>query len=112
MEGVPRISATEAHARVKAGKALLVCAYEGEARFAQFHLEGAIPFQKFKENFPTLAMDQEVIFYCNCGGERSASAQAANYLTQGYPYMEALTGGVNAWIAAGLPMVSPPPAQE
>ncbi len=65
MEGIPKVSASEAHKKVQAGQALLVCAYESDARFAKFHLEGAIPFSEFKKLFPKLKMDQEVIFYCN-----------------------------------------------
>jgi len=65
MEGIARISATEAHKKVRAGQAILVCAYESDARFAKFHLEGAIPFSEFKELFPKLKVEQEVIFYCN-----------------------------------------------
>jgi len=65
MEGITRIPAKEAHEKVQAGKALLVCAYESDARFAKFHLAGAIPFSEFKELFPKLGVEQEVIFYCN-----------------------------------------------
>ena len=65
MQGIPRVSASEAREKVQAGKALLVCAYESDARFAKFHLEGAIPFSEFKALFPKLDMMQEVIFYCN-----------------------------------------------
>lgn len=65
MEGIARVSARETHEKVQAGKAILVCAYESDARFAKFHLEGAMPFSEFKELFPKLDMEQEVIFYCN-----------------------------------------------
>jgi len=65
MEGIPKVSASEAHQKVKDGQALLVCAYESDARFAKFHLEGAIPFSEFKKLFPKMGMEQEVIFYCN-----------------------------------------------
>jgi hypothetical protein len=65
MEGIARVSAREAHQKVQAGQALMVCAYESDARFAKFQLAGAIPFSKFKELFPGLGVEQEVIFYCN-----------------------------------------------
>ena len=65
MEGIPRVSASETRQKVEAGQALLVCAYESDARFAKFHLEGAIPFSEFKKLFPQLGMEKEVIFYCN-----------------------------------------------
>jgi len=64
MAEVVRITPQEAHARVSAGQALLVCAYEDPARFAELHLEGAISIQEFRVRRRTLSRDQEIIFYC------------------------------------------------
>jgi len=61
---VERISPQEAHARVVAGQALLVCAYDDPARFAEIHLEGAISVQEFRARRAALPRDQEIIFYC------------------------------------------------
>jgi len=65
MEGVIRVSPREAYEKVKAGQALLVCAYESDGRFEKYHLEGALSFNEFKARFSGLPYDQEVIFYCN-----------------------------------------------
>lgn len=65
MEGIVRVSPREAYEKVKAGQALLVCAYESDARFEKFHLAGAISFSDFKTRFNSLPVMQEVIFYCN-----------------------------------------------
>jgi len=64
MAMVARITPQEAHARVSAGQALLVCAYEDPARFAELRLEGAISIQEFRSRRATLPRDQEIIFYC------------------------------------------------
>lgn len=64
MAKVARITPQEAHARVVAGQALLVCAYEDPARFATIHLEGAISIQEFRARRASLPRDQEIIFYC------------------------------------------------
>jgi len=64
MAEVARIAPQEAHARVSAGQALLVCAYEDPARFAELRLEGAISIQEFRARRRTLPRDQEIIFYC------------------------------------------------
>ena len=64
MAKVARITPQEAHARVSAGQALLVCAYEDPARFAELRLEGAISIQEFRSRRATLPRDQEIIFYC------------------------------------------------
>ena len=58
-----RISPTEVREKLKAGKALLVCAYEDEAKFKMLQLQGAISLNEFRTKLPSLAKDQEIIFY-------------------------------------------------
>jgi len=58
-----RITPEEVYQKLKAGKVLLVCAYEDEAKFEKVHLEGAISFNEFKKKLPSLAKDQEIVFY-------------------------------------------------
>jgi hypothetical protein len=48
---------------LKAGKVLLVCAYEDDAKFRRMQLEGAISFDEFKFKLPSLPKDQEIVFY-------------------------------------------------
>ena len=59
-----RITPEEAYQKLKAGKTLLVCAYEDEERFKKLQLEGAISFNAFKSKLPALSKDQEIVFYC------------------------------------------------
>ena len=58
-----RISPEEARERIAAGKAMLVCAYTDDAKFAQYQLEGAISLSTFKTKVESLAKEQELIFY-------------------------------------------------
>ena len=58
-----RISSEEVYQKLKGGKMLLVCAYEDEAKFKKMQLEGAISFNEFKKKLPSLAKDQEIVFY-------------------------------------------------
>jgi len=58
-----RIGPEEARQKVAAGRALLICAYPDDAKFARYHLEGAISFSSFKSKVGTLPKDQELIFY-------------------------------------------------
>ena len=60
----PRISPAEAYQKVKAGTALLVCAYPNDETFRKMQLEGAISFKEFESRLPGLKKDQEIIFYC------------------------------------------------
>ncbi len=58
-----RIAPEEAYQKPKAGKTLLVCAYEDESKFNIMRLQGAISFNEFKSKLPGLAKDQEIVFY-------------------------------------------------
>jgi len=63
MSEVIRISQQEARQKVLAGEALLVCAYADDAKFAQYHLDGAIPLSSLQNRIGELSTDQEIIFY-------------------------------------------------
>ncbi len=58
-----RVTPEEAYNKLKSGNALLVCAYEDETRFKSMRLEGAISLSEFKSKLPSLAKDQEIVFY-------------------------------------------------
>ena len=59
-----RITPEETYQKLRAGKALLVCAYDNEERFRNLQLEGAISFSELRAKLPALAKDQEIVFYC------------------------------------------------
>ncbi len=58
-----RVSPAEAYQKVKAGSALLVCAYPDDATFRKMQLEGAISYKEFESRLPGLSKDREIIFY-------------------------------------------------
>jgi hypothetical protein len=58
-----RIPPAEAYQKVKAGTAILVCAYPEDETFRKMQLEGAISFKDFESRLPSLKKDQEIIFY-------------------------------------------------
>jgi hypothetical protein len=64
MADVPRISAEEAHRKVTAGDAVLVCAYADEAKCTRMALDGAIPLAELEPLAGRLPKDRELIFYC------------------------------------------------
>ena len=63
MADIERISAQQAHTTTKSNQALLVCAYEDEAKCRMFNLEGSISFTKFQPRAASLPKTQEIIFY-------------------------------------------------
>ena len=64
MAEVIRITPEETFQKLRAGKALLVCAYDSDEQFKSLQLDGAISFSEFRTKFPSLPKDQEIVFYC------------------------------------------------
>ena len=63
MADIERISAQPAHTKTASNQALLVCAYEDEAKCQMVNLEGSISFTSFKSRANSLPKSQEIIFY-------------------------------------------------
>jgi hypothetical protein len=63
MADIQRLDAQEARTKVKSNQALLVCAYEDEAKCRRFNLDGSISFASFKSRVNSLPKSQETIFY-------------------------------------------------
>jgi len=64
MADIERISVEQAHQKVNAKQALLVCAYEDEAKCRMVNLEGSISLTSFQSRVASLPKTQEIIFYC------------------------------------------------
>ena len=63
MADIERISVEQAHTKVTSNQALLVCAYDDEAKCRMLNLEGSISFASFKSRVESLPKSQEIIFY-------------------------------------------------
>jgi hypothetical protein len=61
---IERISVEEAHRKVKENQALLVCAYEDEAKCRMVNLDGSISLVSFQSKAASLPKTQEIIFFC------------------------------------------------
>ena len=64
MAEIQRIDPEEARQHVRSGQALLVCAYEDEAKCGSMRLEGAITTGELKGRLGSLPKSQEIITYC------------------------------------------------
>jgi rhodanese-related sulfurtransferase len=51
-------------------------------------------------------MEAEVIVYCACPNEASAALVAKQLMQRGYKRVRPLTGGIDAWVAAGYAIES------
>ena len=63
MADIERINAQQAHPKAKSNQALLVCAYEDDAKCRMLNLEGSISLTSFKSRVGSLPKSQEIIFY-------------------------------------------------
>ena len=61
MADIERISVEKAHQRTN--QALLVCAYEDEAKYRRVNLQGSISLASFQSRAASLPKTQEIIFY-------------------------------------------------
>ena len=64
MADIERISVEEAHRKVAANQALLVCAYDDEARCRKLNLDGSISLTSFQSKVASLPKSHEIIFFC------------------------------------------------
>jgi hypothetical protein len=64
MPDIERISVDEAHRKVQANQALLVCAYEDEAKCRMLNLDGSISLTSFQTKAASLPKNEEIIFFC------------------------------------------------
>ena len=63
MADIERISAQQTHTKAKSHQALLVCAYEDEAKCRMLNLEGSISLASVESRVNSLPKSQEIIFY-------------------------------------------------
>lgn len=59
-----RVTPAEVYPKVKAGKAVFVCAYDDDAKYQAMRLEGSISLRDFNTRLAQYSKDQEIVFYC------------------------------------------------
>jgi membrane protein DedA with SNARE-associated domain/rhodanese-related sulfurtransferase len=103
-----RISVDELHRLMDVGATpLVVDVRSAIARTMEpRHIPGAIhlPLHGFEEHVRELPRDREIILYCSCPNEASAAQVAKLLIDAGFVRVRPLLGGLDAWIAAGLPV--------
>ena len=98
------VSVSEAAELFSAGSFLLDVREPSEWEAA--HIDGAvlIPLAELSTRMSEIPKDKTVLIICRSGNR---SAQARDQLrAAGYPQTTSIDGGMNAWIEAGLPVVT------
>jgi membrane protein DedA with SNARE-associated domain/rhodanese-related sulfurtransferase len=78
-----------------------------DVRSSASQQEGRIPGARtvFSKDIGTFeldaAVDTEIIVYCACPNEASAAVVAKQLMARGYHKVRPLSGGIDAWVAAG-----------
>ena len=111
-ERVPNVGVTEAHRLWQRGSATVVDA-RSSSDYAQGHLAGSLnlPYWEFPTAYPHVAAQlpkgSPILIYCygsHCG---LSMRLAKRLLSEGYPRLIVMRGGIAAWEAAGLPIARP-----
>lgn len=98
------ISVSEAASRFKDGAFLLDVRQPEE--WAQAHIDGAvlIPLGELQSRLSEIPTDRDVLIICRSGNR---SSQARDILrAAGFERTTSIVGGMNGWIADGLPVVT------
>jgi membrane protein DedA with SNARE-associated domain/rhodanese-related sulfurtransferase len=104
-----RVSVDELHAMLKGEPPPLVI----DVRSHGSREGGAIPGSRWieprapDEQLRSLPITEEVVIYCACPNEASAATVAERLLRAGFRRVRPLQGGIDAWIASGLPLELP-----
>ncbi|MBA4501243.1 rhodanese-like domain-containing protein [Marinobacterium marinum] len=75
------------------------------------HIAGAINIPrgllefKFSNDEALTARDLNIVLYCKNSGRAALSAQTLD--SMGYLHVQSITGGIEAWLAADKPVVTP-----
>lgn len=89
--------------RIRTGAAVLVDVREAD-EFARRHIDGALsrPLSQWEEAHLSVAPGQDVVFTCRSGARTQGACDRLASRVEGTAYV--LSGGVDAWERAGLPV--------
>ncbi|SFC33382.1 membrane protein DedA, SNARE-associated domain [Polaromonas sp. OV174] len=103
-----RISVDELHQLLQQGAAPAIIDVRTPFAQDEGRIPGAVTMSVEDPAPPAfeMAADSEVIVYCACPNEASAARVAQRLMKLGYKNVRPLTGGIDAWVAAGYPLES------
>lgn len=98
------LAAADVAARLKAGQAVLVDIREPD-EFARAHVKGALqrPLSTFEAAHLRIEPGRDVVFTCRTGMRTGGACDRLASAVEGQAFV--LDGGLDAWRAAGLPVV-------
>jgi membrane protein DedA with SNARE-associated domain/rhodanese-related sulfurtransferase len=106
---IARVSVEEVRQRIEAGAApVILDVRSAVARAREPGIDGAIAVDAGQLETTALPFppEREIVVYCSCPNEASAAIVAQQLTNAGFTNVRALSGGLDAWIAAGLPLAA------
>jgi membrane protein DedA with SNARE-associated domain/rhodanese-related sulfurtransferase len=106
---VARVSVEEVRQRIESGAApVILDVRSAVARAREPGIDGAIAVDAEQLETTRLPFppDREIVVYCSCPNEASAALVAQQLTNAGFTNVRPLAGGLDAWIAAGLPLAA------
>jgi membrane protein DedA with SNARE-associated domain/rhodanese-related sulfurtransferase len=101
-----RISVEELRRLIEGGQAPSIVDVRTTRSFAAQHIPGALrmTLDEVDEQLAALPRDGEIVLYCTCPNEASAARVARLLMDRGFTRVRPLEGGLDSWLAAGLPV--------
>ncbi|MFA5952054.1 MAG: rhodanese-like domain-containing protein [Hyphomicrobium sp.] len=105
ISGARELSPQDAHALMSRGEILLVDVRDSP-EWSQQHVPGAVnlPLSELAARFLELPRDKTVVFFCRSGQRSGRAVDLCRRMN--VPHDAHVTGGILAWLAAGLPVSS------
>jgi membrane protein DedA with SNARE-associated domain/rhodanese-related sulfurtransferase len=111
---IPRIDVDELPALIEQGRGPIVIDVRSDASIQvdARRIPGAISvhLRDIPARGAELALDREIVLYCNCPNEASAARAASVLVAHGLHRARPLAGGLDAWVASGRPTEAVPVA--
>jgi membrane protein DedA with SNARE-associated domain/rhodanese-related sulfurtransferase len=112
-----RISVEELRRLIDSGQQPAIVDVRTTRSYAAQHIPGALrmTLEEVDRRLAALPRDGEIVLYCTCPNEASAARVARVLMDRGFTRVRPLEGGLDSWLAAGLPVdeetiVAPMPA--
>ncbi len=101
-----RIRVEDLRPLIESGRPPAIVDVRTTRSFAAQHIRGALrmTLEEVDEKLADLPRDGEIVLYCTCPNEASAARVARLLMDRGFTRVRPLEGGLDAWIAAGLPV--------
>jgi membrane protein DedA with SNARE-associated domain/rhodanese-related sulfurtransferase len=111
-----RISVTDLHQLIQSGGApIIVDVRSSTARSLDPRwIPGArhVPLNDVAHHIGDLPKNRDIVLYCTCPSEASAARVAKILVNHGFKQVRPLSGGLDAWLAAGFSVEFAPPAPK